>query len=194
MQGFNPRLFFSTSCFFENRWHLQWLRIYPIFKCHMFLLFCSGLSKQRKMPQEMGFLHDIQTTLSHATQEIISYCKCPVARVSVSTLLIQHFLPVVDKEQLASGSANSAEHPNINTTKLAVRKFKLTYHAMISSIWCPREQSHCPPQNSVWWEYLICCLIFFLVFSSAHIIFWQGRNSPRTGEAMKDGVKMWHAI
>jgi len=21
MQGFNPRLFFSTSCFFENRWH-----------------------------------------------------------------------------------------------------------------------------------------------------------------------------
>lgn len=142
MQGFNPRLFFSTSCFFENRWRLQWLRIYPIFKCHMFLLFCSGLSNQRKMPQELGFLHDIQTMLSHATQEIISYCKCPAVRVPVSTLLVQHFLPVMDKEQPASGSANSAEHPNINTTKPAVRKFEVTYHDIISSTWCPREQSH----------------------------------------------------
>ena len=134
MQGFNPRLFFSTSCFFENRWHLQWFRIYPIFKCHMFLLFRSGLSNQRKMPWELGFLHDEQTTLSHATREIISHCKCPAARVSVSTLLVQRFLPALDKEQPASGGADSAEHLNFDTTKLAVIKFKLKLYTMAWSL------------------------------------------------------------
>lgn len=54
---------------------------------------------------------------------------CPTASsrqppCSVSTLLVQHFLSKLDKEQPASGGANSAEHSNIDTTKPAVRKFK----------------------------------------------------------------------
>lgn len=107
---------------------------YILFLSVMFLLFCSGLSNQRKTPWELGFLHDEQTMLSHATQEVISPCKCPAARVSASTLLVQRFLSALHKEQPASGSANSAEHSNIDTTKPSVRRFKLKLYAMAWSL------------------------------------------------------------
>lgn len=188
--------FFLPVVSSRNRWHLQWFRIYPIFKCHMFLLFCSGLSNQRKMLRKLGFLHDEKTTLSHATSKIISHCKYPAARVSASTLLVQRFLPALDKEQTASGGADSAEHSNIDTTKLAVRKFKLKLYTRAWSLvhGVAGNSPHLPPQNCILWECPICCLIFSLVFSPVHAVFWQGSSSPRTGEAMKNGVRNWHAI